>query len=178
MTCVFAMSDDGAPAYDLNPWRNKKRSTRGPQCSQFNEFCFMCQFNEGKDPDDVYGVLVETITQLVKEGKEISTIAQVVQHNYDANIRGDIVYVDPETGLEIESPPWTRDSITRHILFSKRWPELIEDICEAMLVGVITNINEYVIGPDGRVREEDRKALCDTIDRFAKLRRGRQKGWK
>lgn len=157
------------PVYDTRTWTAKGRRSHAPQCSQHDEFCYLCLFSpkeETEDGEDHYATLVDTIDDLVEEQKEVPHIVKIVRHIYDVNIRPNITYVDVESDIEIKSPPWSLDSIQRHIVNSRQWPTMQFSICESILTGLIDRQQRLVDAKTDDIDEDKRKALVDTIKTF------------
>lgn len=154
------------PVYNTCTWSAKGRRPYAPQCSQHDDFCYLCLFSpkeESEDGEDHYGTLVDIITDLVDADKEIPHIVKIVRHIYDTNIRPAITYVDTESDAHIKAPAWSLDSIHRHILHSRQWPSMQFSICESVLTGLVDRQQRVVNAKTDGIDEDKRKALIDTI---------------
>lgn len=67
------------------------------------------------EPDDVQAIDT-MIKTLAEEGKEIPLIVQTVYDCYQRHIRPEVRYTSPVTGMNIDKPEWTTESIQRHIV--------------------------------------------------------------
>lgn len=166
MSAANSIETQFMPVYNTCTWSAKGRRVHAPQCSQHDEFCYLCLFSpkdESEDGDDYYSTLVDIISDLVDEQKELPHIVKIVRHTYDSNIRPHIVYVDVENDIEIKSPSWSLDSIQRHIAHSSQWPSMPFRICESILTGAIVLQQKIINKSTGEIDEDKRKALMDTM---------------
>lgn len=183
------------PAYNVHAWNTT--TSAGPQCSQWGDFCYLCQFQErpeeqdetGKDADadddadddvgddvDFVGDLKAMIHSMVAEGKERSEIVSTTFGCYNRNIRPHIEAIIYKTGKKIKCPEWSRESIDRHLVYSGTFPELHDQTIENMMMAVIDTQNMSLRDMDtGRIIEENRKPFMDTIANWTKFKQYRLK---
>lgn len=111
---------EASPAYNVYPWASS--DSGGPQCSQWGEYCYLCQTPEAPECEeednglDYVVQLKSLIRSLVSEGKERGRIVQEVHACYNKNIRPGVRAVNFKTGAAMTSPEWTRQSIDRHLV--------------------------------------------------------------
>jgi len=173
------------PVYNLDGWQSTTH--QGPQCSAAGEFCFMCTFRKKSadtpegEPDDVKAIDT-LITTLGEEGKEIPLIVQTVYDCYEKHIRDEVRYTSPITGMQIDKPEWSTESIQRHIVFSGNYGQLFDSMCNHIFTSTIMNQqNRLVDKSSGAVIEQARRGLMDTFKHFREVRRaqggGAKRGW-
>lgn len=157
------------PAYNLTPWSGRT-SDRGPQCSATGDFCFFCAFTEPDDPDSDGAALWTVVRSLVERRKELPAVVSAVKDIYDSHLRDSTVFVSE--GVEQRRPVWTRDAISRHLLFSSEFPQLFDTSVEHIFRALIVQQNNSVLDRDtGSVIPEARRDLIDTIDAYARYRK-------
>ena len=92
-------------------------------------------------------------------------------HRYDKELRPEVVYLNPETGITVTGPEWSRDSINRHLLFSGRYPKLFDQLCGHIYSSCIIKQNDRLVNvATGAVDEESRRALMDTMKNYTQWR--------
>lgn len=156
------------PAYDLEPWK-KRVSSVGPQCSGSKEFCFFCSFSEPDDEGSDGAALWDVVRQMAAKKKELPKIVTTVSSIYEKHIQSSITYVID--GKAVDGPEWTKESISRHLMFSSEFPQLFDTTIEHIYRSLIVAQNNVVIdGATGRVIPEARKELVETIDAYARFR--------
>lgn len=161
---------NAAPAYDLQPWK-KKTSCRGPQCSSSDQFCFFCVFTEPDDQESDGAALWDVVRELVSKRKELPIITETVLSIYNKHIKDNVSW-NPVDRDPIDSPEWTREAISRHLMFSAEFPQLFDFTIENIYKSLILAQNNVVMDADtGRVIPEERSALVDTIDAYSRFRR-------
>lgn len=162
------------PAYDLEPW-TKRTSTKGPQCSASDDFCFFCSFTEPDDDSSDGAALWEVVRQLAEKKKELPKIVETVLSIYNKHLKHNVTYT-PVSGEPQHAPEWKRESISRHLLFSSEFPELFDTTVESIYRSLIVNQNRAVIdAATGRIIPEARKELTDIIDCYARYRKSTSK---
>lgn len=169
------LSDDGiedlhhemGPVYSLDA----DGAAEGPTCAQKGEFCFLCKFSATEDKDDPWSDIVDVITTLAEENKELSTIVRIVHRSYEQNVRGILSYTDTCSGETIENPEWSKDAIRRHIIFtSSQWPALFNNVCENIFVSLIALQNEQVKDVQtNTVDEAARKSLIHSMMEYSRF---------
>lgn len=168
------------PAYNPSAWRTHENN--GNQCSQGNEFCYLCTHRPGEaraDDDgslanDSYTALVNIIKTLAGEKSELATIVNAVHTMYHNDIQDDVAYQHPITNIIVYKPKWSKSSIERHILYSGICPELHDDIVDHVFHNIIDNHNRHMINVDTeRVVEEERTAFMDTMKNYTNWRKFR-----
>ena len=148
------------PAYGLDP----SSLVDAPQCSSAGEFCFLCAFEADAEGNDLYSSIVDLVTHLARQKREISTIVRTVFDVYNKTVRDSVVHTHPDTKQVIRSPAWSIQSIRRHLLFSTQFSDLFDQIVRHILHSLVVRHNANLIdGETGDPIEEKRKALCDTL---------------
>ena len=165
------------PGYNYRTFAAGERS--GPQCSGSSDFCFFCAFRDaaatssdsGEGPAEDVTSLHDLIDALVAEKKELPTIVNTVHEIYDRELRKDVTYINPDTGMTVVGPEWSRDSINRHLLFSNRYPQLFDQLCSHIYSACIIKQNDRLVNlQTGAVDEENRRALMDTMKNYTSWR--------
>lgn len=179
---------DAGPAYNVSAWRTHE--TGGPQCSQSREFCYLCTHAphpKGEEPtdengeplDDYYTIILNVIKTLVSErdgdgSREVGVIVNAIYNLYEDEVRAEVKYEHPLTGVVLDSPEWTKASIERHILYSGVCPELHDTLVDHMFHSIIDSQNSVLKDRStGRIIEDERKAFMDTIKHFTTWRKMR-----
>ena len=155
----------GTPLYGI------EESDGGPQCSASTDFCFLCQFEHDPlqigTPTDLYGNLVEIITAMGEQNRELNHIVEVVHKNYNKNIRPHVSYTHPETCIEINEPAWVKASIRRHLLYSAQFRSLFHITIEQMFHSIFTKQNAAMVdASSGQVDGVRLKEFNDTIKTY------------
>lgn len=155
---------DGRPAYGLRPGTNT-----GPSCSGSPDFCFLCEFTGPTERVVGDTNFTEEIRQLVRhladEKKELPTIVTAVGRAYDEGARKFVQWQAP-TGETVDRPAWTRDAITRHLVYSTEF-SLFEEAIAHIYQSLIVQEQAVVINPAGGVYPEAKAGLLKTIDSYA-----------
>jgi hypothetical protein len=169
------------PAYNVDAWRTE--NSRGPQCSQTGEFCYLCSFRSDALPDEDVDVcddepdenkdwvtrVKSAITTLVAEGRDRPSVVISVYNMYNTNIRPYISYTHAFTGQSITRPTWTRGMIDRHITYSSEWPELFETTVDQTLHAIMDSQNSLMRDMDSNeIIEDRRKAWMDSLNHLIK----------
>ena len=173
--CVFGEGSDNAamesyvPAYGIDATTD----VGGPQCQCHPDFCFLCSFEpepsaQGTD-DDLYQTIVDLVTELASQDKELPLIVTVVHAAYLKNVQPHLTWESPQTGVVVKSPKWVRESIRRHLIHSNQF-NFFPSIVRSIFHSIIVKQNETMIDRSTQmVVEEHRKAFIDTIDAFRKF---------
>lgn len=164
-------SVDGAPAplyplYTVTPSANTR--TDNLSCSKNDQFCYLCQYTQetGLATD-----IRDHIRALARRGYELPRIVSAISRIYDKELRPHAVHVT-ERGNEIKSPPWSRDSITTHLLMSTEFQECIfyRNYLGNVFQHLIRRQVDRVIKDDGSVDDSARRDLLDSIQAMTRWR--------
>ena len=163
------MSTPVGPAYGgLCPRSGTKG---GPQCSNFHDFCFLCEFS-AKPVDASTKSLVSEVRalalSLAEEHKELPVIVNEVARAYNENCRNYVEWKHPLTKKVIRAPVWSRDSITRHLLYSVEFPLFDESVNQIYHALIVAEQNVVMDPTTNRVRPEAKKELLTTIGSYAR----------
>lgn len=175
----------GTPAYAIDTW-NVGRG--GPQCSQHPEFCYFCAFRKPDDDDAASDSDNEAddqstarrhctgiwtvVDDLVEDNRELPHIVATVYRLYDKHIRPTTKYVAPDTNQIHTNPEWTKDSIKRHLLFSRAYPQLFDGVVSNVYRSLIVTLNNTVVDEStGHVIEDRRVSLVHTLGQYAHWRK-------
>lgn len=171
------------PGYNVSAWITHENT--GPQCSQNREFCYGCAFrgydddqkcynDNGEPVQDYYTSLMEVIKTLASEDRELPDIVNTAHNIYNKDIRKHIRWEHPVTHAVIDKPEWTKESIQRHILYSRLVPDVHDSLVDHIFTGIIHAQNSRLINMDTRtVIEENRVAFMDTIKHYTAWRKHR-----
>lgn len=165
------------PAYNLDAWGDSESS--GPQCSQSNEFCFLCQFQTQSDATeagdfDLVGSLTTHISSLVEMGHEAPKIVNDVYYIYEKDIRSEIAWTNPDTGAIVRSPgpEWSKKSIRSHLMFSGRWPEMGERYITDIYTASVHRINMGMVDLyTGKLIPEEFEMFCKATDALSRWKK-------
>ena len=145
------VSEEGSPAYAMS------HTGSGPQCSHSSEYCFFCEHaSDGSCGDgdvDLRATLVTLVNLLHREKKEVSVIVDTVACRYNEQIK---MHVDGEMD-------WPKSSIRRHLLYSSEFSQLFDGVVTQIFHTIVYNLNDNLMGVDGQVDEEKRRAFVDTV---------------
>ena len=157
------------PAYDLMPWEG--RTTRkGPQCSAHSDFCFFCSFMEPGDDSSDGAALWDVVRSMANKRKDLPAIVTTVQSIYEKHIRSSITAIID--GKAVTGPEWTREAISRHLMFSSEFPQLFDTTVEHIYRALIVAQNNTVVDTaTGAIIPDARRELIDTIDAYARFRK-------
>jgi len=169
------------PAYGINA----ASDCGGPQCQSHPDYCFLCSFEPepsaaGTD-DDLYQTIVDLVSDLAQQEKELPQIVNVVYMTYLKNVQPHLVWENPATGCTVTAPAWCKESIRRHLIHSnqfKFFPSIVRNIFHSIVV----KQNECMMDKaTTMVVDEHRKAFIETIDAYRKFEtwasaRGASKG--
>jgi len=158
--------DQFIPAYGLDP----SDHVNGPQCSATPDFCFFCQFET--DPStagtdcDLHGSLKQLVNHLGESDKEIPVIVDTVSSAFNSTVRPHISWTSP-SGVTIDGPEWTKDSIRRHLLHSNEFSGLFKSVIRQMFHSIIANQNETMFDREtGMVVDGHRIAFLQTVQGY------------
>jgi len=152
---------------------NASTDADGPQCSSSGGFCFFCEMEP--DPttegnDDLYNSLVELVNDLSEQHKEVSTICNVVHSMYKRTVQPYIAWTSCSSGLTVDKPEWTKDSIRRHLLRSNQFSFMFTAVVRNIFQSMIVRQNERMIDREsGGVVEETRRAFIETVAEYRKF---------
>lgn len=158
-------SDPSGPAYSYRPGGHV-----GPSCSGSDDFCFLCQFSSGDGSVENKGFTEEIrvlALQLAKEKKELPIIVSAVARAYNEGIK-DLVTWTNARGEEIQSPAWTRESITRHLTFSGQFPLFNESVSQIFHALIVAEQSAVMNPVTGGVHTEKKTELLKTIASYGK----------
>ena len=151
------------PAYGIDP----RTHNNGPQCSASPDFCFFCYFES--DPAtagtdcDLHGSLKALVSHLGEADKELPVIVDAVHSTYNTTVRPHIIWDNP-TGVTVDQPPWSKDSIRRHLLHSSEFSSLFNTLIRQIFHSIIVKQNETMIDKEtGMVVDDHRQAFLQTI---------------
>lgn len=143
------------------------------------QFCFMCVFagcNGGEGESDDVSQLDDLICSLAKERKEVPWIVNSVFNIYDKHIRPDVSYTHPRTGMIVDQPYWSRESIHTHLIHSNKYPILFDTLCDSIFQNTILLQQDNLVDLDtGRVDENARRGLMCTLKSYTTWRLAQQK---
>lgn len=178
------------PAYNTNAWTLS--DSRGPQCSQSGEFCFLCQFlprkchdeydeeeTEITDDDPTQNCdwvkrIKNSISALVAEKIERPKIVQHIHLIYKKHIQEHIEYINPFTNAVVRAPAWTHSAIDRHLVHSQEWPDLFESTIDQTFHAILDTQNMRMRDMDTEdIIEDRRKAYMDSIKHFVEWKKYR-----
>lgn len=155
---------NAGPAYSYRPG-----TSAGPSCAGSPDFCFLCEFsgcNEHQVGDTNYtDEIRKLVVHLASEHKELPTIVTAVARAYEGGAQQFVQWESP-TGAVINNPTWTRDSVTRHLIYSTEFPlfnQTIDKIYQALIVAeqsVVMNTET------GGVHQEAKAGLLRTIGSY------------
>lgn len=174
MSSLVEAECDRAPLYNLQPW-NKSTSAKGPQCSESSDFCFFCSFCEPDNPENEGAALWDVVRELAESNKDLTVVVQTIYDIYRRFIRDTISWKKPSADAvtEVQSPEWTRASISRHLMFSNEFPQLFDGAIQNIFKSLIVLQNNSVIDTyTGEVSPEASRELLHTIDAYTKFRVG------
>lgn len=162
-------SVDGAPPplyplYTVTPSANTR--TDNLSCSKNDQFCYLCQYTQetGLATD-----IRDHIRVLARRGYELPRIVSAISRIYDKELRHHAVHVT-ESGNEIKSPPWSRDSITTHLLMSTEFQDCIfyRNYLGNVFQHMIKRQVDRIVKEDGSIDEPARRNLLDSIQAMAR----------
>ena len=87
---------------------------------------------------------------------------------YNENCRSYVEWKHPLTKKTIRAPVWSRDSITRHLLYSVEFPLFDESVNQIYHSLIVAEQNVVMDPTTNRVRPEAKKELLTTIGSYAK----------
>ena len=143
----------------------------GPQCSSFNDFCFLCEDSAGPVDASVTSLVSEVkqlALSLAGEHKELPVIVNAVARAYNENCKAYVEWRHPRTKKTIRGPVWSRDSITRHLLYSVEFPLFDESVNQIYHSLIVAEQNVVMDPTTNRVRPAAKKELLKTIGSYAK----------
>lgn len=156
-------SESFSPAYDLSG-----KSKGGAQCSANGHFCFFCEYAETPvEGGDAVGQLKAMARELAFAKKELPVIVNAVYRAYESGVRQSVEWVQAN-GNVVTAPVWTPESIKRHLVYSNEFTGLFRDTVDRIFQSLITRLNDSAIDAEsGLVHEDHRRALVETIQRYA-----------
>jgi len=166
----------------------------GPQCSGFpDEFCYFCRCEKDVDTAngptaDLYGSLTGLIHTMTETNKEFVHIVGRVHFAYETQIRpilnstgrdddgdDDEVLLAAKSMLSTKKavpflyPPWSRESIARHITFSNQFRPVFKAGVTQIFHSIIGGHNRKMFDANTKeVIESERSALMSTLNMFMK----------
>lgn len=83
------------------------------------DFCFFCEYSSSEAPAgvDYCAELRAIVTALAAQKKELPVVVDAVHRAYNNGPRA-LVSWESRTGETVSAPEWTREAITRHLLYS------------------------------------------------------------
>ena len=167
-------TDERYPAYVINAWHTGA-PTIGPQCSASGEWCFACTHCEnGPRESDVLANIKSLVKIMIEQRKELPTIVLAVEQVYNETARENVTHVTP-SGRVITAPPWSKNSITSHLIFSTEFPELYHNVIVQCLQSILMQLNARMLTSAGEVDEHTRKAFLETTNALARWNSGAPK---
>lgn len=150
----------------------------GPQCSQSQDFCFFCTFDECPEAAtsdsgaDLYNSLKDVVRSMGKSNRELSTIVTTLHNHYEEHVRAYVEYEHPETRAVIKQPVWTKQSIRRHLLYSTEFRELFNVVIQQMYHSMIVLQNQTMCDAvTGEVDGDRAKQFHDTMKSYVQFMR-------
>jgi hypothetical protein len=172
------------PAYNSRAWLPGQ--SNGRQCSQNSRFCYGCTTvrRQGEEEDDDEeeedidwpGKIKDSITTLLAEKVELPEIVTSIYKVYETHIKDDVIWTHPVTGVVIEGPEWTKESIHAHILYGVSWSEPGEQYVDNIFASIVDRLNDSMVAEDDTIVEESRVAFCDTMKTLIQWKKYRKGG--
>jgi hypothetical protein len=84
------------------------------------DFCFFCEYSSSENAHglDHCAELRAIVTALAAQKKELPVIVDAVHRAYNNGPRPLVAWDNSATGETVTAPEWTREAITRHLLYS------------------------------------------------------------
>jgi len=146
-------------------------SMGGPQCSSSGAFCFFCEFQESCEDEDMVADLKNTVKCLASQNKELPCIARCVYTKYNTDIRDEVEWKHPLTGVIILKPEWTLKSIQTHLIYSTEFQEVFNNVVEHVYQSIIMRLQARLVSCEtGEVHEDTRRSMVDTVRELSRWR--------
>ena len=147
------------PLYSVNPQPNSR--TDNLSCSKNDQFCYLCQYTQetGLATD-----IRDHIRVLARRGYELTRIVAAVSRIYKNELQAHTVHVT-QNGNEVNSPVWSKDSITTHLLMSTEFQDTIfyKNYIGNVFQHMIKRQVDRTLREDGSIDESARKNLLESI---------------
>ena len=139
-----------------------------PVCSSCGDFCFFCEYAETPvEGGDAVGQLKAMARELAMSKKELPIIVNAVYRAYESGVRQSVEWIKDD-GKVVTAPEWTTESIKRHLVYSNEFTGLFRDTVDRIFQSLITKLNDSAVDVEsGLVHEDHRRALVETIGRYA-----------
>lgn len=141
----------------------------GPGCAGSPDFCFLCEFscdNEHSVGDTNFTREIrELASQLATEGKDLAVVVSAVFNAYEEGARPFVEWKN-KRGQVVKNPQWTRDSISRHLVYSNEFPLFEQSITQIFHAIIVAEQSKVMDPVNGDVHQGRKKRLLQTIQSY------------